>query len=315
MYESEGRTILVRAPATSANLGPGFDCMGMVLDLWNQTRVSAGEDSVQISGEGAESLPVDARNLLVSSARKTFEHLAIPTIPMSFRCANAIPCARGLGSSSAAIVTGIAAAYAMAGIDPASDEVRGDIFNLAASIEGHPDNVAPAIFGGCQIGIQVRSSNGIDSWQSHSIDIQPQLKAVIFVPDFSMHTAEARGILPTQVKRSDAIFNIGRAALLTLSLATGNWEMLRHAADDRLHQPIRVKRLFPRFTPIANAAIQSGAHGVFLSGAGPAVIALASQRYMTICYEMAEAARKTQTDGKAMILNVGGSGIDISIED
>ncbi len=304
----------MRVPATSANLGPGFDCIGMALDLWNETSVSIGDQRIEIEGEGTDSLPRDESNLVISSARIAFDHLGVDHVDLTFNCSNSIPCARGMGSSSAATVTGIAAAFAVAGKDLEDDSVRREIFSLAADIEGHPDNAAPAVFGGCQIGVKTETASDPNHWITQKIDVADELKAVVFIPDFTMKTDEARGLLPTDIPRSDAIYNIGRAALLSFALSNSKWDLLRHATEDRLHQPLRIAHLFPRFTPIARAALDGGAHGVFLSGAGPAVLALATSRLMTICYEMTENARKAQIEGKASILDLSKNGLQVRID-
>ncbi len=311
MSDSVVERATIRAPATSANLGPGFDCIGMAVDLWNETIVTLGEPSVTIRGEGAAILPSSIDNLIPASANKAFEKLGIPRVGLTFDCINNIPLARGLGSSSAATVTGIAAALVFSGYDLDDIATRKWMFSLAADIEGHPDNVAPAIFGGCQIGISVNTDLEPDGWLTSSVPISDELKAVAFIPDFSMQTSEARGILPDELPRTDAIFNIGRAAMLVHALASSQWRLLRHATDDRLHQPQRIENLFPRFGVIARGALDAGAHGVFLSGAGPTIIALATERFMTICYEMSENARKAQIDGNAMVLNISPHGIQI----
>ena len=304
----------IRAPATSANLGPGFDCIGMAVDLWNETTVTRGEPGVFIRGAGADSLPSGADNLIPASANKTFEQLGVPQIDLTFDCQNNIPLARGLGSSSAATVTGIAAALAFSGHNLNDVATRKWMFSLAANIEGHPDNVAPAILGGCQIGISIDTELEQHGWVTSSVPIADELKAVVFIPEFSMQTSEARGILPDELHRSDAIFNVGRAALLVHALTSSQWHLLRHATDDRLHQPQRIKHLFPRFGVIARGAIDAGAHGVFLSGAGPTIMALATDRFMTICYEMSENARKAQIDGNAMVLDISQNGLQIHTE-
>ena len=301
----------IRVPATSANLGPGFDCLGMAVDLWNETSVSRGEFSIDICGEGSESLPIDETNLVITSARHAFRVLGIDDVGLTFSCENRVPLTRGLGSSSAATVTGIAAAFAFAGHDLDDVETQDQMFAIAAGIEGHPDNAAPAVYGGCQIGINIDDSSSDQSWVTSRVDIADELKAVVFVPEFSMQTAEARGILPDNLPRTDAVFNIGRAAMLVHALSSGQWELLRHATDDRLHQPQRIEHLFPRFHPIARGAMDAGAHGVFLSGAGPTVMALATDRFMTICYEMSENARKAQIEGKAMVLDISKRGVHI----
>ena len=301
----------IRVPATSANLGPGFDCIGMAVDLWNETTVTRGIPSITIRGEGASSLPTDHTNLVAASAKRTFNELGADKVDLEFDCENNIPLARGLGSSSAATVTGIAAAFMFTKHNLKDPETLNRVFSIAADIEGHPDNAAPAVLGGCQIGINVYHAPGSKGWITSRVPIGEELKAVVFVPDFSMETTEARGILPDEVPRSDAVFNVGRSAMLVHALSTGQWDLLRHATDDRLHQPQRIERMFPRFRPIARGALDAGAHGVFLSGAGPAVMALATDRFMTICYEMSENARKAQIDGKVLILDISQQGIQV----
>ncbi len=312
MPEPKLERATIRVPATSANLGPGFDCIGLALELWNETTVTAGVSQITISGIGADSLPRNHTNVIVSSAERTFRELGVGAIPLSFDCHNRIPLARGLGSSSAAIVTGIAAAFAFTGMDVSDPEIQRQVFAIAADIEGHPDNVAPAVFGGCQIGIHVDNSDLEKDWIVSRVGISEELKAVLFIPDFTMATKEARGILPPEIPRSDAVFNIGRAALLVHALETHQWNLLQHATDDRLHQPQRTEKLFPRFRPIARGALEAGAHGVFLSGAGPSVLALATDRFMTICYEMSENARKAQVKGEALILDISHKGMQVS---
>ena len=311
MPEPKFERATIRVPATSANLGPGFDCLGVAVDLWNETTVFRGCKMIKIHGEGEDSLPVDDQNLIAESARRAFREIGVDEIELGFDCRNNIPLARGLGSSSAATVTGIAAAFVFAGYDLNDIATLNRIFAIAADIEGHPDNAAPAVFGGGQIGIYANESSDGGEWINSRIEIPEELKAVVFVPDFSMKTVEARGILPDMVSRSDAVFNVGRAAMLVHAVETRQWHLLRHATDDQLHQPQRIAKLFPRFRPIARGALDAGAHGVFLSGAGPAIMALATDRFMTICYEMSENARKAQVDGKALILDLSNSGVQV----
>ena len=311
MSEPSIERATIRVPATSANLGPGFDCLGMAVDLWNETTVTRGKSSVKIRGEGADLLPTDDSNLVATSAQHAFQALGVDRMELVFECVNKVPLTRGLGSSSAATVTGIAAAFAFANQDLADAKTRERMFAIAADIEGHPDNAAPAVFGGCQIGIHVNETPADHGWITSRVPISDELKAVAFVPDFSMQTEEARGILPNTLTRSDAVFNIGRAAMLVHALSSGRWDLIRHATDDRLHQPQRIKHLFPRFRPIARGALDAGAHGVFLSGAGPTIMALATDRFMTICYEMSENARKAQIEGEAMVLDISNDGVQI----
>jgi len=283
----------------------------MAVDLWNETTVTRGESFVKIHGEGAGSLPTDDSNLVATSARHAFQILGVDNVDLVFECVNKVPLTRGLGSSSAATVTGIAAAFAFANQDLSDAGTRERMFAIAADIEGHPDNAAPAVFGGCQIGIHVDEASTEVGWITSRVPISDELKAVAFVPDFSMQTEEARGILPGTLSRSDAVFNVGRAAMLVHALTSGRWDLMRHATDDRLHQPQRIKHLFPRFRPIARGALDAGAHGVFLSGAGPTIMALATDRFMTICYEMSENARKAQIEGTAMVLDIANKGVQV----
>ena len=156
MVDNDGASVKIKVPATSANMGPGFDCIGIALDIWNETIVSRADAGIVIEGEGSDVLPRDASNLIVECAHVAFAELGVPPIGFSLECRNGIPCARGLGSSSAATVTGIAAAFSLASKDVSHPDIRQRIFAIAAEIEGHPDNVAPATFGGCQIGVKCR---------------------------------------------------------------------------------------------------------------------------------------------------------------
>ena len=273
--------VSVRVPATAANLGPGFDSIGMALDLWSELTVEHGPFEVFIEGDGAEELPRDEKNLVVSGARAAYNARGAEFPALKFHCANGIPFARGLGSSSAAIVSGIVAGFALQGdgTDPA------EALELAADIEGHPDNVAPAILGGCQIG--VRSG---ERWVTSRIAVPDDLHAVIVIPDFVGETAQARGVLKDEVSRADAVFNIGRAALLANALSTGQLDLLRFATEDRLHQPARAG-IYKGLNTIIRAALTGGAHGAFLSGAGPSVMAFTTGHEYTVAYEMTEAAR------------------------
>lgn len=304
-------TFTVRAPATSANMGPGYDCIGIALDLWNVTRVTPGHGDSRIDGEGSEILPTDSSNLIFTSANTTFKTMRRDPLPFHVECDNSIPYARGIGSSSAAVATGVAIAMHAYGEDINDHGTKLAMLDIAADIEAHPDNVAPAIFGACQIGYKTGSGDGRCSWRSQRVAVADDLRAVLFVPDDPMHTDHARQLLTDEVQRSDAVFNLSRASLLTYALVTGEHHLLRHATEDRLHQPQRIAKLFPKFNVIARAAMDAGALGVFLSGAGPTVLALATERHMTISYEMAEAARKASVEGQPMITSLTASGIEI----
>ncbi len=285
--------VTVRVPATTANLGPAFDCMGMALDLWNVVEVCPSEaTSVVVEGVGASQLPSGEDNLVYRAMAFLYQRVGLPVPAVSLRCLNHIPLQRGLGSSAAAIVGGLVAANLLAG-QPCSQE---ELLALATEMEGHPDNVAPALLGGCQI--VARDGPRL---VTAPVPLPPDLGVVLFIPEKMVATKEARAILPDTVSREDAVYNMSRVALLVNALASGRLEDLRVATQDRLHQPAR-QALFPAMRTIFREALQAGALGVFLSGSGPTVLALTRGREMTVGYEMAEAARKTNVAGEIKVV-------------
>ena len=274
----------VLAPATTANLGPGYDCLGLALDLWNELEVlpedaaSAGGPVVEVVGEGAGELAQDGDNLVARSMSFLFREAGRDVPTLRIRCRNQIPLSRGLGSSAAAIAGGLVAANSLC------DGIFGDdeLLEMAATIEGHPDNVAAALRGGLQLVVTDQ-----DRLYAAPVPVPSELSAVLFIPDFRIATADARAVLPAQVSLQDAVFNAGRAALLIAGMASGKPEYFKLATQDRLHQPYR-QSLFPAMKLLFRAALDCGALGVFLSGSGSTVLALASGREMTVAYEMAE---------------------------
>jgi homoserine kinase len=274
----------------------------MALDMWNDLTVTRGKFSVSTTGEGADVLPQDTRNLVVTGLEAVYHYIGEPVPALKYECTNRIPYARGLGSSSAAIVGGLVAGSAISGANLGNDVLT----ILAADIEGHPDNVAPAIYGGCTVGVR----NGVDSWIVDQVKFPEDLHAVLFVPEMQTNTHESRAVLPDQISRTDAVFNIGRAALLVNALSSGRLELLKYATDDRLHQPHRTQA-FKAMPHLIKSAIKGGAHGAFLSGAGPSVLALATGREVTISYEMSETARTFGVDGKPMIMAVADEGTSV----
>jgi homoserine kinase len=274
----------------------------MALDIWNELTVTRGDFSVATTGEGADLLPQDTRNLVVTGVEAIFNHTGEPVPGLQYECTNRVPYARGMGSSSAAIVSGLVAGSAISGADLSNEELT----ILAADIEGHPDNVAPAIYGGCTVGVR----NGTDKWIVDQVKVPEDLHAVLFVPDMLTNTHESRAVLPDQISRTDAVFNIGRAALLVNALSTGRLELLKYATDDKLHQPHRAQA-FKALPQLIEAALKGGAHGAFLSGAGSSVLALATEREVTISYEMAETARILGVDGNPMILSIAHEGASV----
>lgn len=273
-------------------MGPGFDCIGMAFEMWNELTVERGDFHVSIEGEGKGELPEDSRNLIVTGVEAAFHAAGQEAPPLRYLCRNRVPQGRGLGSSSAAIAAGLIAGSTLAEADLKIEQ----LVSLAADLEGHPDNVAPALYGGCTIGVH----DG-DRWVIDSVPVPQDLTAVVFIPDLRTNTHESRARLPERIPRSDAVYNIGRAALLVSAMHKGKFSLLRQATQDRLHQPLR-GQAFPALPRLIRAALNGGAHGAFLSGAGPTVMALTTEHEITVSYEMAEAARISEVPGKPVIM-------------
>ena len=260
--------VRVRVPATSANLGPGFDAVGLALDLCDELEVHALGSAgvrVEVTGEGAGTLPDDEQHLVISSLRAALDHVGASQTGLHLVCHNRIPHGRGLGSSAAAVVAGIVAARGLiAEPEALSDDV---VIDLAASIEGHPDNAAPAVLGGATLAWQ----DG-DRFRAIGLGVHPSVIPLAIVPPTHLSTKAARGVLPATVPHADAAFQAGRAALLVEALGRRP-ELLLTATQDRLHQEYR--RSVMRDSLALIDVLR--AHGVaaVVSGAGPTVLVLA----------------------------------------
>ena len=290
--------VRVKAPATTANMGPGYDCLGMALDVWNTIEVEvldSGEPVVEVTGEGAGELGTGRDNLVYRSMEFLFQDAGQEMPLVRIRCDNAIPLARGMGSSAAAIAGGLVAANAIC----SQDYTPNDLLEMAATIEGHPDNVAAAVLGGMQLVISDKTEEGSRLY-AVSINVPPELRAVVFVPQVRIATEDARAVLPEKITVADAVHNMGRIGLLVASMPTNHPEYLAIATQDLLHQPYR-QPLFPAMKVIFKAALDAGALGVFLSGSGSTVLALTQGREMTVAYEMAEAARQASVEGNVSV--------------
>lgn len=286
------QSVTVRVPATSANMGPGFDVLGMALDIWNrvQVRVSA-TPSVRVRGEGANELSTGTDNLIYRAAARLFDEISVPIPNLTISCRNTIPLGRGLGSSAAAVVAGLVSANALCG-----STVPGTrLLELANDIEGHPDNVAPALLGGCQI-VTLANEHLVTS----EVPLPSGIRCVIYIPQKPMPTAESRAILGQRVSRKEAIFNLGRVALLVNALGQGRLEELMIATQDMLHQPAR-QRVFPAIKHVIKAAVKAGALAAFISGGGSSVLAITKGREITVGYEMSDAAHKAGAPGEFKI--------------
>jgi homoserine kinase len=289
----------VRVPATSANLGPGFDTLGLALALHNEVTVEDGQGvTVRIEGEGADRLPRDANNVVARGVRLAYEAAGREFKGCALACVNRIPAARGLGSSAAAWVTGLLAGNALVGAPLSNDAVLA----LAARAEGHPDNVAAAIFGG--LTVSCATHEGV---AAVALPVPERLAWVVLVPEVTSSTAEARALLPPSVPRADAIFNVQRVALLLASLQADRPATLATALDDRLHQPYRLK-LFPWMPQVVAAARAAGALGCVLSGAGPSLLAAVAGDGSAVARAMESALRKAGVSGTAQSFDVDPTG-------
>ncbi len=269
--------VTVRVPATTANLGPGFDCLGLALDVHNTVELSlAVATTVEITGEGQGQLSLGPNNLVLQAADRLAEQVESEVPGWHLRQHNEIPLARGLGSSSAAIVGGLVAANELL----QASFNRQQLLEIAAEMEGHPDNVGPALYGGL-------TACYVEVGDVHCIrlDAPSELDIGVVIPHFEVSTRQAREVLPEQVSFDDAVFNLSRTAGTLAALVTGRWEVLSAVMKDRLHQPARAP-LIPGMEEVIAAAEEAGAHGAALSGSGPTIVAFATERQDAILEAM-----------------------------
>ena len=293
------RTASVRVPASSANLGPGFDVLALALDLHLEVEArESPKTSIAWVGEGAGEVPLNRKNLLVRSAQEPFAGWSPPLDGVELRVTNQIPVGRGLGSSAAAIVAGITLGAKLRGLRISAQRV----LELAFPLEGHGDNLAAALYGGfC---IAVTENGGV---RVHRLDWPPRWRAVLFVPDDVSPTHEARRLVPRRPERADAVFNLGRVAEWVLACSQHDRTLVASAMDDRLHQPGRA-RAYLYLDDVIAAAEQAGALGAALSGAGGSVIAIADRHHDTVAKAMHKAARAHGIAGKGMRLAAAARG-------
>jgi len=265
-------SVTVTVPASTANLGPGFDCIGAALTLYNQFKFTCLDTSlpegVRITVTGAEATLVNlsADNLVYQTFLKYYQYLNQTPPSVQIEIELGVPLARGLGSSATAIVGGLVGANQLAG-EPLSQV---ELMNLAIALEGHPDNVVPALLGGCRLAAKREDTN---SWEICDVPWHTEVLPVVAIPNFELSTQAAREVLPRDYSRADAIFNIAHFGLLLRGLATGRGEWLQTALHDQIHQPYR-KTLIVGYDAVASAALAAGAYGMVISGAGPTLLAL-----------------------------------------
>lgn len=278
--------IRVRIPATSANLGAGFDCLGLAVNLYNYVDM-AESDRVEISSSDGTWVPTTTDNMIYSSAAHLYEICGKKLEGLRLVQQNNIPMTRGLGSSSACIIGGLMGANTLLG----SPFSKAELVDIASDIEGHPDNTTPALLGG--IVTAVLDENKV-YWVKQ--EVQNALRLVAIIPDFRLSTAMARKCLPPEVSHMDARFNLSRAALFSASLLQGKYENLKIAVNDRLHQPYRMK-LIEHADEVFKKAYDLNAYGVYISGAGPTIMALVDGKDVSFSSSLLEYLGSMELDG------------------
>ncbi|WP_261304845.1 homoserine kinase [Paenibacillus andongensis] len=263
------KKVRVKVPASTANLGPGFDSLGMALNLyaWIDMAIS-NETTIHLIGDQMNGIPTDKSNLIYKVAQMVFEQAGVSHPELAISMYSDIPLTRGLGSSASAIVGALAGANALIG----NKLTQYELFQIASRLEKHPDNVGASLFGGIVVAFW-------DGEKAESIRIEPDanLEVLVAIPAFQLATEKARSVMPKQVPMKDAVFNLSHSSLLVAALSTGNLGMIRHAMKDALHQPYRAE-LIPGMKTLLEQAENHGALGVALSGAGPTMLALVDAR-------------------------------------
>ncbi len=302
--------IKVSVPATSANLGPGFDTLGVALDIRNTIEMDETgilDVVIEVEGIGGSSLEEPGHNMVYLAAQRVFQRLGYQPHGLLIREQVAIPVARGMGSSAAAIVGGLVAANGLVErMTGRKGLTREELLVMAVEIEGHPDNVTPAMVGGFTV-----SCMDDDRGPLHvRFDPPRSLQAVIVMPQMPItgkKTEKSRGVLPTEVTLKDAVYNLNRTALLVAALAQGRTDLLSVATQDRLHQPYRAS-LVPGLRTVFQAALAEGAKGVALSGAGPSVIAFVEDEAEPVARAMEAAFQWAGSESQTLITGLAREG-------
>ena len=297
--------IRVQVPATSANLGSGFDSLGIALSMHNRVWMEES-DVVDISSRDSTVIPTDEHNLIYWAAKRLYEQCGRKLPGLRLVQENNIPMARGLGSSSSCIVAGILGANRLLGT-PFSQK---DLVNFAAKIEGHPDNTTPAIEGGL-----VASAIEGERVYSVSVPVSDKIRFAVFIPPFELKTEKARAVLPAQYSRSDAVYNLSRSALMTASLFSGSLENLRVAVGDRIHQPYR-SGLIEGLDSVFRMSYELGSLGAYVSGAGPTIIAMihAGDADSFLHYASSHLEERGISGWQVLVLDTDANGASVSIE-
>jgi homoserine kinase len=297
-------TFTLRVPGSTANLGPGFDALGMALSIYNCLTITTQKEpgiAITVKGEGEGVLATDDNNLFYQAALHTAKKANKPLPGLHVDMQNDVPLSRGLGSSSTAIVAGVVAANHLLG-SPFSQQ---NLLNQATELEGHPDNVSPCLLGGLTI-------STLDGNNVVCVRVLPPnpLQVVVAIPDFELKTSDARNALPKTLSLKDAVFNISRACIITAALITGDLQHIQTGVQDRLHQPYRAS-LIPGFDQVLLAATKAGALGAALSGAGPTVMALATQNATQIGQAMINTWSQEGVAARFRVLSLDTEGVVI----
>jgi len=300
-------TVTVQVPATTANLGPGFDCLGVALNLYNcfqftQNEASATPVDITVNGEEAAGVSTASDSLIYRAFAHLYDHFGQSPPPVKITIDLGVPLSRGLGSSATAIVGGLLAANKLAG-NPLENQ---DLLQLAIALEGHPDNIVPAFLGGCRLAVPTNKG-----WEICEIPWSENLVPVVAIPNFELSTQQARLVLPSQVSRDVAIFNASHLGLLLRAIETGRGNWIKLGMQDQLHQPYR-QQLIPNYTDVESAALSAGAYGVAISGAGPTLLAITSfGDAENVAQEMQSAWEKAGIKAQVMPLEVSKTGASI----
>ncbi len=277
-------SVTVQVPATTANLGPGFDSLGVALALYNQITVTKSDQT--------ESFP-----MAEEAAKQFFKTAKIKAFPYSLKIQGSVPISRGLGSS-VTVRLGLLIALNLLAESPLKEE---EILALVIALEGHPDNAVPAFFGGFACASK-------QSWLYQSV--KPTLKFITFIPETELETKKARKVLPKKVPLADAVTNLQNTALITAAFCTQNYELLQGGFEDTLHQPYRSK-LLPSLVPMIESATKAGALGGFLSGAGSTMIAVTLENPTKIIAAMTKTAKKYHPHGRILLLKADNEGYQV----
>ncbi len=296
--------IKIRVPGSTANCGPGFDVMGIACSIYNELEFKLLKDNtvnIDVYGDGAANIPCDERNMVWKCVKLLLDKAKTEYNGAYIKMTNNVPLSRGLGSSATAIVSGLFAANAYLDNKFSLQE----IFEMATDIEGHPDNIAPALFGGITVSTHTKQ-------KLEHISFMPDfdLKLVVAIPDFYLPTKKARAVLKQQVSLKDAIFNIGHTSMIVAALCQGKVSALKGAFQDRLHQQYRAS-LIPGIYDVFKAADDLGALGTTISGAGPTLIAYTLENSEIIGQAMVEAFAKNNVNATYLVLDIDDKGAQV----